>query len=215
VRSSAWVSGGIGLGAWLLALAAQIIELPVWVGYVAFALGSGFLIVAGLWWYQGHYQGSSSNVSTSASEPTTGRSIAEYETTKRERAAQRRHAVVEQLHTPMPVRRTVSDEQARKAGDLLMQSEDLRPRLLTAIRDGKRAGVPWLPAKLKDDVLAWNERVIALADECMSIEDATQVATYPKLLRGIAGAGGQGLATMLDDNRVTLQALMARTRKRS
>lgn len=211
MRSGPLISAFIGVGAWLVALALEIIAVPDWLGLLALAAGAGCLIVAGLWWIQGRLYTSAQRLHQPDEQPSPGKVIAEYEATKSAHARRQRKAVVKQLREPRSPVPTVTSEQARKAADLLMESDDIRPRLLTAIRDGKRLGFPWLSTGLADEVHKWNDRVVALADECMTIEEATEVATYPRILRGIAGAGGQALAAMLDDNRRTLAMLIRRS----
>jgi hypothetical protein len=50
------ISAAIGVGAWLIAAALNILHGPQWLGWIFLAVGSGFIICALLWWAQGSFQ---------------------------------------------------------------------------------------------------------------------------------------------------------------
>jgi hypothetical protein len=63
------ISAAIGVGAWLIAAALNIIQGPVLLGWILLAVGATFIAVALLWWAQGPPQSRSTPASTPTPTP--------------------------------------------------------------------------------------------------------------------------------------------------
>jgi hypothetical protein len=99
---------------------------------------------------------------------------------------------------------------ANRAADLLMEMEDFRPKLLVAVRDAKRSGLPVLPKGLVEQILDWNRRVVTLADECLSVREATEVESIAPYARAFAPMGGKQLVSVVDNNETSLRLILRR-----
>jgi hypothetical protein len=81
------ISVAIGVGAWLIAAALNILHGPQWLGLLFLVVGFGFIITAGLWWAHGSFQSPDTQQSHEhgAGADTTGPpQVAEHEAVQRQ-----------------------------------------------------------------------------------------------------------------------------------
>lgn len=99
-------------------------------------------------------------------------------------------------------------QQVQRAKELLASGEAVRADFAEAWLAAKRRGGGYFTIVSGHDLASvqeWHSDVLALADECLSVDDRTDVALFPKLLPNMAG---ERLKAVIDHNLGTLRGII-------
>lgn len=217
-HAKAIASAGFGV----LAFALSLLGLPRIVVWLLVALGAFLLIASGLFWVgesrtrrrNNDEQPSTSEAQTRPENPpprkaTTASSASNPFGTVVEMVAKAFDAMKAQPGV-VPSKETAPLTQAQmRAGDLLVEADDLEKRMWRAVKETKRSSIPLpiLPTPLVKEIGEWNRRVLDLADQVLSVKEAAQVEVLPKIVGNMVSA--DQVEAMLNSNRATLRRIMS------